>query len=242
MKPRPTALIIDSDRAIRKLLIIALERERYKVLEAADGQSGMRIAVDERLDVIILELDLPDVSGVTVLRHIRAWNRTPVLVLSERAATMEKIGAFDAGANDYLTKPFDTDELLVRLRVLQRCVPGIPDGPLLIRDGFRINLATHEVTFRGERLALTPTEEAVLYLLLQHVGKIVTCEHILCAVWGGGSAEKIHDLHVHITWLRQKLAVRAGEISVRTEGGIGYSLRLNSQADGFPVAATSVVT
>ena len=204
----------------------------------------MRTAVDERPDVIILELDLSDMPGLDVLRQIREWNRTPVLVLSERSATVEKIGAFDAGANDYLTKPFDTDELLVRLRVLQRCVPGIPDGPLLIRDEFRMNLALHEVTFRGERLALTPTEEAVLYLLLQHSGKVVTCEHILCAIpWASfARPTQIHDLHVHITWLRQKLAVRAGEISIRTEGGVGYSLRSNVQADGFPVAATSVVT
>ena len=133
MKPKPTALIIDGDRAIRKLLVIALERERYKVLEAVDGQGGMRATLDERPDVIILELDLPDVPGLDVLRHIREWNRAPVMMLSERSGTAEKIGAFDAGANDYLAKPFDTDELLVRLRVLQRCVPGSPDGPLLIR-------------------------------------------------------------------------------------------------------------
>ena len=135
MNPRPKALIIDDESASRRLVRVVLESDGYKIFEAGSGASGSHLAVRQCPDVIILDLGLPDISGLIWLKSFRERNRTPVLVLSACCNTIDKVVALDSGANDYLVKPFNTLELLARLRVLQRCVPGIPEGSFLIEGG-----------------------------------------------------------------------------------------------------------
>lgn len=153
---------MDDDPAIGRMLRILLEGERYKVWWTRTGADGLTAAVEHRPDVIILELDLPDVDGFAVLDAVREWNKSPVLILSGRAGVADKIRALDAGANDYMVKPFAPEELAARLRVLQRDEPPMSDGPLLVSGALRIDMATHAATVHGCALGLTATEEAVL--------------------------------------------------------------------------------
>jgi two-component system KDP operon response regulator KdpE len=229
MKPKPTALIIDGELAVRRLVRVVLEEERYKVIEVETGRKGLKAAVEQQPDVIILELDLPDINGLVVLRRIREWSQKPVLILSERSQPADKVSALDSGADDYLTKPFDTAELLARLRVIQRCLPGVTDSPLLVEGDLRVNLAAHEVTIKGQKLDFTPTEEALFYVLARHAGKTVTCRHLVRCVWGTDAEDKIRDVRVYVACLRKKLGVHGGEILIRTEGGVGYCLSLANQ-------------
>lgn len=211
---------------MRRLVRVVLEQERYKVIGAETGRKGLEAAVAERPDVIILELDLPDIDGVVVLRRIREWSQKPLLILSERDGSTDKVTAFDAGADDYLTKPFDTAELLARLCVIQRRFPGVPDSPLLVEGDLRVNLASHEVTIKGQKLDFTPTEEALFYLLARHAGKTVTCQHLVRCVWGTDEDDKIHDVRVYVAHLRRKLGAYGGEVLIRTEESVGYCLSL----------------
>jgi two-component system KDP operon response regulator KdpE len=236
MKPKPTALIIDGERAVRRLVRILLEEQRYKVIEAETGRKGLKAAVEQQPDVIILELDLPDIDGLVVLRRIREWSQKPVLILSERGGSADKVTAFDAGADDYLTKPFDTAELLARLRVIQCRPPGVTDSPLLVEGDLRVNLASHEVTIKGQKLDFTPTEEALFYLLARHAGKTVTCQHLVRCVWGTDADDKIRDVRVYVACLRKKLGAYGGEILIKTEGGVGYCLLLAHQQEHSDVA------
>ena len=224
MKSKPIVLVIEDELAIRRLLRAALEHESYRVCEADNAQLGLQKTAERRPDVMILDLDLPDVGGWTVLQSLREWSLTPVLVLSARTGTADKVRALDSGAIDYLTKPFDTVELLARLRVLQRNAVGFPDGPLLIEGDLQVNLTDHQATFKGRKLNLTPTEEAVFYLLVQFAGKVVTCKHLLRSVWGTDAEHKTHDLQVYIAQLRKKLGDTERQIVIRTEGRIGYQL------------------
>jgi len=226
VKPHPKVLIVDDDPAIGRMLGIFLERERYKVLWGRNGESGLRQAVESRPDVIILDLDLPDTDGFAVLAALREWNKAPVLILSGRTGVADKVRALDAGANDYLVKPFALEELAVRLRVLQRDEPSTDDGPLLITGAVRIDMATHTVTVSGCPLKLTPTEEAVLLVLAQHAGKLVPRGRLLRSVWGTDAATKNNDLHVHIARLRRKLEELGESDLIREDGSLGYSLAL----------------
>ena len=203
-----------------------LEEERYKVIGTESGRKGLEAAVEEQPDVIILELDLPDIEGLVVLRRIREWSQKPVLILSERSSATDKVNALDGGADDFLTKPFDTAELLARLRVIQRSLPGVTDSPLLVEGDLKVNLAAHEVTIKGQKLNFTPTEEALFYLLARHAGKTVTCQHLVHCVWGTDAEEKIRDVRVYVACLRKKLGAYGREILIRTEGGVGYCLSL----------------
>jgi two-component system KDP operon response regulator KdpE len=225
MKPNPIALLIDDDRPIRRLLRAVLEPRHYKVYEAECGQTGITEAVVRRPDVILLDLDLPDMDGLTVLTLLRESNRVPVLILSARAGEESKVAALDMGANDYMIKPFGAAELLARLRVLQRSIPGEPDGPLFIHGDLQVDILSHRVTLRGCPVELTHTEEAVFHILVRHAGKLVPSRHLLRCVWGTGSESKIHDLHVYIGSLRQKLD-GGGSSVIQTEGSAGYRLLL----------------
>jgi two-component system KDP operon response regulator KdpE len=226
MKPNPIALLIDAERPIRRLLRAVLEPHHYKVYEAECGHTGIKEAVVRRPDVIILDLALPDIDGLTVLMQLRESNRAPVLILSAQEDEKTKVAALDSGANDYMTKPFGAAELLARLRVLQRAIPGESDGPLFMNGDLEVDIMSHRVAIRGRELACTPTEEAVLYILTRHAGKLVTCRHLLRCVWGSDSEDRLHDLHVYIRSLRRKLNGAGHESVIHTEGSAGYRLLL----------------
>jgi two-component system KDP operon response regulator KdpE len=142
-----------------------------------------------------------------------------------------KVAALDGGANDYLTKPFGSAELRARLRVLQRSIPAEPDGPVFINGALRVDVISHRITLRGRLVELTPTEEAVFYILVRHAGKLVTCKHLLRCVWGNDSASKFNDLHVYIRNLRQKLSPGDNESIIQTEGSAGYRLLVPVEID-----------
>ena len=224
MKPNPSALLIDADRPVRRLLRVVLEPHHYRVCEAENGQAGMKEAVARQPDVIILDLSLPDMDGLSVLKRLREWSRALVLILSAQDGEESKVTALDSGANDYMTKPFGAAELLARLRVLLRSMPAEPDGPLFVNGDLQVDVTSHLVTLRGRHIYLTPTEEAVFYTLVRHAGKLVTCKHLLRCIWGNDSENKLHDLHVYIRCLRQKLRGAAEDILIQTEGSAGYRL------------------
>ncbi len=226
MKPRPIVVIIDDDKGTRRLLRQVLEPGACRVYEAENAQRGLEEAVRRRPDVVILDLDLPDVDGLIMLGRLREWCRAPLLVLSARDREADKVAALDAGANDFMTKPFGSAELLARLRVLQRSVPWISDGPLLVEGEVSMNLATHEVRLKGRRINFTPTEEALFFILVRYAGKVVTCKHLTRCLWGLEGENKSHDLRVYIGHLRKKLENQTHGVRVNTEGSTGYRLQL----------------
>ena|SRR5579872_3644234 len=234
MKPNPIALLIDADRSMRRLLRVVLEPNHYKVYEAEDGHAGIKETVARRPDVIVLDLTLPGIDGLTVLKRLREWNRAPVLILSEQKDEESKVAALDSGANDYMTKPFGFSELLARLRVLQRSIPGETDGPLFIHGDLRVDIMSHNITVRDRPVDLTPTEEAVFYILVRHAGKLVTCNHLIRCVWGNNMENKIRDLHVYIGSLRMKLDGAGNESLIQTEGSAGYRLLLPPDCEYTP--------
>lgn len=226
MKPDPTILIIDNEKTSRRLLRALLEPQGYRVFEAESAGDALGKAVESKPDVIVLELRLSNGNGLAFLQRLQESSQTPVLVLSEQTGEEAKVAALDAGARDYLTKPFSSGELLARLRVLQRPLPNVPDGPFLIEGDLVANFATHEITLKGRPIRLTPKEQALFYVLARYPGRVVTCAHLLRAVWGFHSEDKLHDLQVLVSHLRKKLGPFGGEILVRTESSIGYSLAL----------------
>ena len=222
---KSSALIIDDEKQIRRLLRIALEGADYHVLEADTGQSGLMAIVQSRPDVVLLDLGLPDTEGAKVLERLREWTRVPVLILSVRDNPEEKVAALDAGADDYVTKPFDTAELLARLRVIQRRSLVETGEPVFQVGDLSVDLADRSVTYRGKEVKLTPTEYALLRVLVQHAGKVVTHKQLLRTVWGEKSEGQAQYLRVYITHLRKKFETGSdGPPLIKTEVGIGYRL------------------
>lgn len=224
MKPNPVILLIDSDKSTRRLLQTVLEAQRYRVFEAENGETGIKEAVVRRPDVIVMDLCLPDTDGLIVLRQLREWNRAPILILSTRDSESSKVSALDSGANDYVSKPFGTAEVLARLRVLQRWDPFSPEGPYYINGDLRVDVTAGVTTVRGRHIEFTPTEEALFYTLVRHAGQLVTRNHLLRCVWGADSESKLHDLHVYIRNLRNKLQGATDDLLIHTEGSVGYRL------------------
>jgi len=221
----PLALIIDDEIQIRRLLRYALESAEYTVCEADNGQSGLMEAALRRPDVIVLDLGLPDLDGVEVIKRLREWSETPVLVLSVRDGEEQKVLALDAGADDYVTKPFSTLELLARLRVVQRRVRIGEEVSVFTRNGLQVDLVSRQVQVDGVEIHLTGTEYALLRLLIRHVGKVLTHRQILREIWGPKAEEHRQYLRVYITHLRKKLESQSGPtIVIKTEAGIGYRL------------------
>jgi two-component system KDP operon response regulator KdpE len=215
------ALIIDDEIQIRRLLRMALEAKGIKVHEAESGQIGLQEAAFTRPDVILLDLGLPDMDGLTVLQRLREWSDVPVLILSVREQENVKVAAFESGADDYVTKPFGTAELLARLHAIQRRQKG-NDAPECVVGPLLIDFVHHQASLKGEILKLTPTEYALLKLLACNAGKLITQKQILKEVWAGQAADPTHSLRVHVNHLRNKLTDSG--IEIRNEPGIGYRL------------------
>lgn len=220
-------LIIDDEAQIRRFLRISLEANGYRVHETATGQEGIARTAQLRPDMIILDMGLPDMDGLDVLKRLREWTETPVIVLSVRDSDRDKVAVLDAGADDYLTKPFSLDELLARLRVAQRHAQPEPEQQIFTCQGLQVDLTRRLVTVRGEQVKLTPTEYALLRLMIQHAGKVLTHQQILRAVWGPEYVTETHYLRVYFAQLRQKIEVDPARPTIfLTEAGVGYRLNL----------------
>lgn len=226
---KPNALVIDDELQIRRLLRVCLENNGYRVVEAATGQDGISQAAQHPPDVVLLDLGLPDMDGVAVLKRLREWSRVPVVVLSVRDREEDKVAALDNGADDYVTKPFGTAELLARLRVAQRHVLPAGESPLFRTGDLEVDLTSRIVKLKGREVKLTATEYSLLRLFVQHAGKVLTHRQILKEVWGPNYIDQTHYLRVYIAHLRDKLENDpASPRLIITESGVGYRLVTDS--------------
>lgn len=238
--PAPMILVIDDEPGIRHFVRTALESSGCMVAEAATAERARIEMASRKPDLLILDLGLPDDDGLNILHALRVWSGTPVLVLSARADEQDKVAALDAGADDYLTKPFGIPELLARVRALLRRAIRPTDGPAIIRFGdIEVDLAERCVTRAGEPVHLTPIEFKLLTHLIAHIGKVVTHRQLLTAVWGPNHVEHHHYLRVYMGGLRRKLEHNPGyPVHILTESGVGYRLVSQTPHTGFSDART----
>ena len=223
--PTHSVLIVDDEVQIRRLLRVTLEAAGYRVLEAANGPDGLAEAAQRNPDVIILDLGLPGMDGLTVLKRLREWSRAPVLVLSVQEGDVDKVSALDNGADDYMTKPFSTVELLARLRVVRRRAQPEADNAVFRSGHLEMDLAARRITVKGREIKMTPTEYSFLRLLARNAGKVVTHRQILKEVWGPAYGEQTHYLRVYVAHLREKLETDPARPELLlTEPGVGYRL------------------
>ena len=228
---KPVALIIDDEVQIRRLLRVALESENYQVDEAQTGQQGLVEIANRKPAIILLDLGLPDMEGLEVLKRLREWSEAPVLVLSVRDDEAGKVAALDAGAEDYVTKPFSTPELLARLRAAQRKTRPEEEVSVFKSGDLIVDLTARVVTRAGHEVKLSATEYALLRLFVRHPGRVLTHRHILREIWGPKSEEHRQYLRVYVTHLRQKIERDpTAPVLIRTESGIGYRFGLASSS------------
>lgn len=222
----PRILVIDDEAAIQRFLKTALDAVEFSVHQASTAHAGLAAAVAVRPDVILLDLGLPDMDGVEVIRRVREWSQVPIIVLSVREREDDKVQALDAGADDYLTKPFGIGELLARVKVaLRRSLQQAPE-PVYEIDDLRVDLPHRRVTVRGEEVQLTPTEYDLLRMLVTHSGKVLTHGQILKRIWGVAYVEQPQVLRVNISNLRRKIEVDPSRPKyIITEPGVGYRMK-----------------
>ena len=221
----PVALVIDDEPQIRRLLRVTLEANGYRVFDAAPGQDGVVQAAQRRPDVVLLDLGLPDLEGVEVLKRLREWSGVPVIILSVRDREDDKVAALDAGADDYVTKPFNSGELLARVRAALRHARPAPEVAVFRLGGLEVDLTARVVKLDGKDIRLTATEYSLLRLFVQHAGKVLTHRQILREVWGPTYVEQTHYLRVYMAHLREKLEANPAQPErFITEPGVGYRL------------------
>jgi two-component system KDP operon response regulator KdpE len=225
---KPCILVVDDDQSIRRLLRISLTPQAHTVVEAATGQDAISKAKANKPDIVILDLGLPDMDGVDVIRLLRQWTQIPIIILSVREAEKDKIDALDAGADDYLTKPFSTGELSARIRVALRRVSQPQIEQVFTSDDLKVDLAQRLVTVAGREVQLTPKEYDLLRLLVIHAGKVLTHRQLLREVWGIMYEQEFRILYVNICNLRRKIEL-VPELPqhIITEPGVGYRLKVN---------------
>jgi two-component system KDP operon response regulator KdpE len=221
-------LIVDDEQAIRRFLHNALESGEFVLCEAENGHAALAVAVSLRPDLILLDLGLPDIDGIEVIRRLREWSMVPIIVLSVRDREKDKVAALNAGADDYLTKPFGIGELLARIQVVLRRSQKLIPEPVFSDGGLTVDLARRRVTAQGTDIQLTPTEYELLRLLVSHAGKVLTHSQILKHLWGLTYLEQPHVLRVNISNLRRKIeAIPSRPRHIITEPGVGYRLRVS---------------
>lgn len=219
-------LVVDDEAPIRRYLRAALGAQGLTVYESASGLEAITAVLNHRPDIIILDLGLPDIDGIEVTRRLREWSQTPIIILSVREAEQDKIAALDAGADDYLTKPFGTGELLARMRVALRKQASSPNEPVFQTGGLSVDFSRRVVMVNDREVQLTPTEYDLLKVLATHAGKVITHRQLLRQVWGEGY-EDMHILRVNISNLRGKLEPDPSRPTyIHTEPGVGYRLKV----------------
>jgi two-component system KDP operon response regulator KdpE len=219
-------LVVDDERSIRRFLKASLGSQ-FVILEATNGEEALSAVASEHPDVVILDLGLPDIDGVEVTRRLREWSQIPIIIVSVREQEKDKIAALDAGADDYLTKPFGVGELMARLRVALRRAAQTDDSPVFSSGKLVVDLNQREVRVNEQLIALTPTEYDLLRTLVKHAGKVLTHDQLLRAVWGTAYESETHMLQVNISNLRRKIeADPARPIHLVTEPGVGYRLKI----------------
>lgn len=224
-------LVVEDDASIRHLLRTTLEAAGHVVHEARDTREGRTMAGNRRIDLYVVDLGLPDADGLTFIRHLRTWTQRPVLVLSARTQESQKVEALDAGADDFITKPFGVAELHARLRVALRHArqTAIGGATALSLGGCRIDLTAKSVSMAGSPVRLTATQWRLLEVLCRHAGRVVTARQLLREVWGPGHADQAHYLRIYVRQLRQKLeADPAHPVYLTTEIGVGYRLSVDA--------------
>lgn len=219
-------LVVDDEPAIRRFLRTALGAYGHSISEAATGEDAIKAAATTQPNIIILDLGLPDMDGIEVTRRIREWTQVPIIVVSVREHENDKIAALDAGADDYLTKPFGIGELLARIRVSMRHTAQPKDASVYQVGDLMVDMARRIVTICGEAVTLTPTEYDILRMLVSHAGRVITHRQLLHAIWGNAYESETHLLRVNVSNLRRKIEPNASRPTyVLTEPGVGYRLK-----------------
>ena len=226
--PRPVILLIEDEAAMRRFLRASLTGNGYQLVEAGTASDGLAQAAARNPDLILLDLGLPDLDGLTVTERLREWAKTPIIVLSAREQEDDKVRALDAGADDYLTKPFGVSELLARIRVALRHAAATPSGESTFSvDNLKVDLGRRQVLVNGDEVHLTPIEYKLLTTLIRHAGKVVTHRQLLREVWGPNSSDQTQYLRVYMAQLRHKLERNPSHpVYLTTEPGVGYRLRV----------------
>ncbi|MFI1464129.1 response regulator [Nocardia carnea] len=225
---QPTVLVVDDEPQILRAMRINLSVRGYDVVTAATGAGALRAATERKPDVVVLDLGLPDIDGIEVLAGLRGWTKVPIIVLSARTDSADKVDALDAGADDYVTKPFGMDEFLARLRAaLRRAADAAEPGePVVVTDAFTVDLAAKKVIKSGAEVHLTPTEWGVLEMLVRNRGKLVGRQELLREVWGPAYQSETHYLRVYLAQLRRKLEDDPSHPKhLVTEPGMGHRFR-----------------
>ena len=226
METGQRVLVVDDETSIRRYLRAALTAQGFAVYESANGQEALNAVLTYRPDLIILDLGLPDIDGIEVTRRLREWSQTPIIILSVREAEQDKIAALDAGADDYLTKPFGTGELMARMRVVMRRQIGSVNEPIFTTGKLVLDFSRRLVSVNAKEIQLTPTEYDILRLLVTHAGKVLTHRQLLRQIWGEGY-DDMHILRVNISNLRSKIEPDpARPTYIHTEPGVGYRLKV----------------
>ncbi len=219
-------LVVEDDSAVRNLIVTTLDTNNYKYLTAPNGKTAVMEAASHNPDIILLDLGLPDMDGVEIIRKIRTWSDVPIIVISARSEDTDKIEALDSGADDYLTKPFSVDELLARIRVTQRRILGMQKtSSVFVNGDLTIDYAAGNVTMHQEEIHLTPIEYKILCLLAKNVGKVLTHTYITHEIWGSSYENEIGSLRVFMATLRKKLEKQSQKQQyIQTHIGIGYRM------------------
>jgi two-component system KDP operon response regulator KdpE len=229
---KPTVLVVEDEEQMRKFVRISLTANGYRVIEAKTGSEGLAQAVAHTPELVLLDLGLPDMDGIQVVRKLREWNTEPIIIISARGQEESKVEALDTGADDYLTKPFGSAELLARLRVALRHAARARDVPstvVAIGEDIRVDLARRLVFLKDEEVHLTQTQYKLLVVLVKHAGMVMTHRHLLEQVWGPGHAQQMQYLRVYMTQLRHKLEKDPAQPRhFVTETGVGYRLKVEA--------------
>jgi len=222
---KTVVLIIDDEVQMRRLIRACLERNNYEVVEAATGEEGLSVAIQSQPHVIILDLGLPEIDGTVVLRRLREWCNVPIIVLSVRDRDSDKVSALDDGANDYLTKPFSTSELLARLRVVQRNNQPAAKATVFNSGKLQVDLAARTAKINGQTLKLSRIEYSLLRYFVQNAGRVLTHGQLLREIWNLDDIEKTARLRVYVTYLREKIEANPAKPElIITVPGVGYRL------------------